>query len=73
MKITERWAYWAAALLVVIVAAIQRLTGLSDFSLTLDESTLVEAAKGVLERGEPSLYVGSMLVLLATYELVPYF
>lgn len=73
MKISARWAYWAAALLVVIVAAIQRLTGLSDFSLTLDESTLVEAAKGVLERGEPSLYVGSMLVLLATYELVPYF
>lgn len=65
--------YWLAACLVLLVSLTERLTGLDGFSLTLDESTLVETAKGVLERGVPSLYVGSMLVKLATYELVPYF
>lgn len=73
MKAAHTWLYGAAALLVVAVAMVQRLSGLDDFSLTLDESTLVEAAKGVLQRGEPSLYVGTMLVQFATYELVPYF
>lgn len=73
MKLASRWGYWLAGLLVVAIAAYLRLTGLGAFSLTLDETTLVEAAKGVLDRGVPSLYVGSMLVYLATYELVPYF
>lgn len=72
MNDVQRWAYWLAGLFVVTVAAYLRLRGLGGFSLTLDETTLVEAAKGVLERGVPSLYVGSMPVYLATYELVPY-
>ena len=72
MMQARHWGYWLAGLLVVSVAGYLRLRGLGAFSLTLDETTLVEAAKGVLERGVPSLYVGTMLVKLATYELVPY-
>ncbi len=67
------YQYWLAAGLILLVSLVERLTGLDGFSLTLDESTLVETAKGVLERGVPSLYVGTMRVDLATYELVPYF
>lgn len=68
-----RWIYWLGLAGVLALAAWMRFSGLDAFSLTLDESTLVEAARGVLERGYPSLYVGTMEVKLATYELVPYF
>ena len=54
------------------LAAWPRLHGLGDYSLTLDESTIVEFARGVLEHGYPVVKVGSMEVPLATYELLPY-
>jgi 4-amino-4-deoxy-L-arabinose transferase-like glycosyltransferase len=69
----SRGAFWLAASLIVALAAWVRLRGLGDFSLTLDEITLVDFANGVLQRGYPSIFVGSMEVPLATYELVPYF
>lgn len=56
----------------LIITAAIRLTLVSDFSLTLDETTLVEFAKGILQRGYPFVMVGTMEVPLATYELVPY-
>ncbi len=58
---------------VIVLAAAVRLHGLDALSLSLDESTLLETAKGVMARGYPFLYVGSIEVQLATYELVPYF
>lgn len=67
----ERVALPVAGLFVVVAAAI-RLFLINDFSLTIDEATLVEFAKGVLSRGYPYIMVGTMEVPLATYELVPY-
>lgn len=60
------------AVIVITIGAVIRLLSLDDFSLTLDETTLVQFALGVLERGYPHIYVGTMEVPLATYELVPY-
>ncbi|MBV1901212.1 MAG: glycosyltransferase family 39 protein [Kordiimonadaceae bacterium] len=64
--------HFAFALLVFAVAAYMRFSGLDAYSLSLDESTLAEFARGVLANGYPSIFVGSMEVPLATYELVPY-
>lgn len=66
-------AFWAPASAIVALAAAMRLSGLDAFSVTLDEATMGEMAKGVMARGYPSLYVGTMEVPLATYELVPFF
>lgn len=57
---------------ILILAAGIRLSLATDLSLTLDEATLVEFAKGILSRGYPFVMVGTMEVPLATYELVPY-
>lgn len=66
------WFGWPAALVLGLLSAVLRLRGIGDFSLTLDETTLVEFARGVLARGYPFVMVGTMEVPLATYELVPY-
>lgn len=73
MKAQEMRTYWTMAALVIGVAAGFRFFGLATSSLTLDESTMVEFARGVMARGYPYIYVGSMEVPLSTYELVPYF
>src|SRR5882672_509551 len=62
----------AAALLVLALAAWLRLKGIAEFSLSLDEATIVAFAKGVLDRGYAHVYVGTMEVPLATFELLPY-
>lgn len=66
------WLGWPAAVAVALLAALLRLRGIDGFSLTLDEATIVEFARGVLARGYPYVMVGSMEVPLATYELLPY-
>ena len=72
MKGAIMWCHVISAALVSAVAAYLRFTGLGESSLTLDESTMAEFAKGVMANGYPSIFVGSMEVPLATYELVPY-
>lgn len=67
-----RFHYWCPAVLVMILAAAQRLHGLSDLSLTVDESTVFTFGKSVLEHGYPVIFVGSIEIQLATYELLTY-
>lgn len=59
------------ALLVLLTVAL-RLYGISDNSITQDESTMVLFAHGVLERGYPFLRQAHSEFIISTYELVPY-
>jgi len=67
-----RRSYWLFAALVVAVAATLRLHGLSQHSITIDESTIVAFASSILEQGYPAVRVGTMEIQLATYELYSY-
>lgn len=67
----DRPTLLSISILLILVAAI-RLWLINDFSLTIDEATLVAFAQGILQRGYPYIMVGTMEVPLATYELVPY-
>jgi len=60
-------------LFILGVGALLRLTNLDGHSLTQDESTMLEFTKGLLEYGYPALLRGESEVLMATYELLPYF
>ncbi|AZZ94580.1 hypothetical protein EUZ85_29230 [Hahella sp. KA22] len=50
-----------------------RIGGLEARALTIDEATIASFVEGVLDKGYPYIYVSTMEVPLATYELVPYF
>ncbi len=58
---------------IVFVAAMLRLMDLDAVSLSQDESTMLQFTRGLLETGYPHLQRGGHEVLMATYELVPYF
>lgn len=66
------WKVVLPACMILLIAAGIRLSLINDFSLTVDEATLVTFAKGILKHGYPYIMVGTMEVPLATYELVPY-
>ena len=65
------WLYVIPTLLMLLTAAL-RLSGISDNSITQDESTMVLFAQGVLERGYPFLRQAHGDFIISTYELVPY-
>lgn len=60
-------------LVILGLAAVLRFTNIDGRSLTQDESTMLEFTKGLLEYGYPALLRGESQVLMATYELLPYF
>lgn len=64
---------WLVFLLIVLVALFLRLVNIDQVSLSQDESTILEFTRGLLETGYPNLVRGEREVLMATYELVPYF
>ncbi len=66
------WGTLLPACIILLIAAAIRLSLINDFSFTVDESTMIAFAQGVMERGYPFIMVGTMEVPLATYELVPY-
>lgn len=66
------WPTAVAVFALILLTATVRLALINDSSLTIDEATLVEFARGILDRGYPYIMVGTMEVPLATYELVPY-
>lgn len=72
-QVDQRLFYWLSAILVLTCSAVARFSSIDMRSLTLDESTIVVFAQSILEKGYPYVYVGSMEVQLATYEIVPYF
>jgi hypothetical protein len=72
-QLDRRLLFWFSATLVLICSAAARFNSIDVRSLTLDESTIVVFAQSILEKGYPYVYVGSMEVQLATYEIVPYF
>lgn len=55
----------------VVLAVVLRLQGISDNSITQDESTMILFARGVLERGYPVLAQNYSEFIISTYELVP--
>lgn len=74
MNFSERSLFfWLAATFILVCSAVARFNFLDARSLSLDESTIVVFAQSILEKGYPFVYVGSMKVQLATYEIVPYF
>lgn len=56
----------------VLLTVVMRLWGISENSITQDESTMVLFAQGVLERGYPFLRQAHAEFIISTYELVPY-
>lgn len=74
MKSAERnWRYWLLAAVVMLTTAAYRLYRLDEYSLMVDESNMTAFAKSVLVHGYPVLFSGSVHLVLATYELIPYF
>lgn len=67
----QAWAWWIPLALVLLTVAM-RLSGISERSITQDESTMVLFAQGVLERGYPFLRQAHAEFIISTYELVPY-
>lgn len=63
---------WAISLPIVLLVILLRLGGISDNSITQDESTMILFARGVIERGYPFLRQVHSEFIISTYELVPY-
>ncbi len=66
-------AVWIILIVIMLFAAEFRFDDLDAKSLSQDESTMLHFTRGVLEKGYPYLVRGGSEVLMATYELVPYF
>lgn len=63
---------WIVSLLIAALVLVLRLWGVSNNSITQDESTMILFARGVLERGYPFLRQVHSEFVISTYELVPY-
>lgn len=76
MKASLRYSgtvLWSVVICVLLLAIFLRFDGLADRPLTIDEATIASFVEGVWERGYPFIFVSTIEVPLATYELVPYF
>ncbi len=73
MERRTRFSWWGAGVVVLLlIALLLRLRGLTTKSITVDEFGMLEGAIGVLKWGFPYFKIGHIYMRLTTYELVPY-
>lgn len=69
----ERLLSYSWLIAIVCLCFGLRIVDLDTRALSIDEATLASFVAGVIEKGYPYIFVSTMEVPLATYELVPYF